>query len=83
MTGVQTCALPISSQNHGFVVDPASVDSAVAKVSHSNINDGSIEGLVYTRPNCFGMQYDPEGNKGPAETEYIFDRVVAIMGGDK
>ena len=73
----------ITSQNHGFVVDPASVDSAVAKVSHSNINDGSIEGLVYTRPGCFGMQYDPEGNKGPAETEYIFDRVVAIMGGDR
>lgn len=73
----------ITSQNHGFTVDPASVDSAVATVSHSNINDGSIEGLVYARPNCFGMQYDPEGNKGPAETEYIFDRVVAIMGGDK
>ena len=73
----------ITSQNHGYTVDPASVDPAVATVSHTNINDGSIEGLVYARPGCFGMQYDPEGNKGPAETEYIFDRVVAILGGDK
>ena len=73
----------ITSQNHGFAVDADSVDPAVAKVSHKNVNDGSVEGLVYARANCFGMQYSPEGNKGPAETEYVFDRVVAVMGGDK
>jgi len=47
------------------------------------VNDGSVEGLKYARPNCFTMQYDPEGNKGPAETRYVFDRIVSIVGGDK
>ena len=73
----------ITSQNHGYVVADGSLDSAVAVPSHINVNDGSIEGLKYTRPNCFSMQYDPEGNKGPAETEYVFDRIVSIVGGDR
>lgn len=73
----------ITSQNHGYVVVKDSVDPAVARPSHINVHDGSVEGLTYTRPNCFTMQYDPEGNKGPAETQYVFDRIVSIVGGDK
>lgn len=73
----------ITSQNHGYVVVEGSVDPSVAKPSHINVNDGSVEGLTYARPNCFAMQYDPEGNKGPAETRYVFDRIVSIVGGDK
>ena len=73
----------ITSQNHGYAVVDGSVDSAVAVPSHTNVNDGSIEGLKYTRANCFSIQYDPEGNKGPAETEYVFDRIVSIVGGDR
>ena len=73
----------ITSQNHGYVVVEGSVDPAIAQPSHTNVNDGSVEGLKYSRPNCFTMQYDPEGNKGPAETRYVFDRIVSIVGGDK
>lgn len=73
----------ITSQNHGYAVVEGSVDSAIAKPSHINVNDSSVEGLKYSRPNCFTMQYDPEGNKGPAETRYVFDRIVSIVGGDK
>lgn len=73
----------ITSQNHGYAVLGDSIDPAVAEVSHVNVHDGSVEGLRYKRANCFTMQYDPEGNKGPAETEYLFDRIVSIMGGDK
>ena len=73
----------ITSQNHGYVVLDDSVDPTVAEASHLNVNDKSVEGLRYKRPNCFTMQFNPEGNKGPMETEYVFDRVVAIMGGDK
>lgn len=73
----------ITSQNHGHVVLADSVDPAVAEISHVNVNDHSVEGLRYKRANCFTMQYSPEGNKGPAETEYVFDRVVTIMGGDR
>lgn len=73
----------ITSQNHGYVVVDGSVDASVAEVSHVNVNDGSVEGLCYKRANCFTMQFNPEGNKGPMETEYVFDRIAAIMGGDK
>jgi len=73
----------ITSQNHGYVVVADSVDPAVAEVSHVNVNDKSVEGLRYKRENCFTMQYNPEGNRGPVETRYLFDRMVAIMGGDK
>lgn len=73
----------ITSQNHGYVVLDDSVDPAVAEVSHVNVNDHSVEGLRYKRANCFTMQFNPEGNKGPVETEYVFDRIAAIMGGDK
>lgn len=73
----------ITSQNHGYAVKADSVDPAVAEVSHVNVNDGSVEGLKYKRPNCFAMQFNPEGNTGPVEVEYVFDRIVAIMGGAK
>ena len=73
----------ITSQNHGYIVVDGSVDTSVAEVSHVNVNDGSVEGLCYKRANCFTMQFNPEGNKGPMETEYVFDRIAAIMGGDK
>jgi len=73
----------ITAQNHGYAVEEGSVDAAVATVSHVNVNDGSVEGLKYARPNCFTMQYDPEGNTGPMEVKYVFDRVVEIMGGAK
>ena len=73
----------ITAQNHGYVVLADSVDPAVAEISHSNVNDLSVEGLRYKRSNCFTMQYNPEGNKGPVETEYVFDRIVEILGGDK
>jgi len=73
----------ITSQNHGFVVSADSVDPAVAQVSHTAVNDNSVEGLKYKRPNCFTMQYNPEGNTGPMEVKYVFDRIVEIMGGNK
>lgn len=73
----------ITAQNHGYAVAEGSVDAAVAAVSHVNVNDGSVEGLKYKRANCFTMQYDPEGNTGPMEVKYVFDRVVEWMGGAK
>ena len=73
----------ITSQNHGYAVVDGSVDPAVAEVSHVNVNDGSVEGLKYKRSNCFTMQFNPEGNTGPMEVKYIFDRIVEIMGGAK
>jgi carbamoyl-phosphate synthase small subunit len=73
----------ITSQNHGYMVLAESVDPAVAQVSHVNVNDGTCEGLLYKRPNCFTTQFHPEANAGPRDTEYLFDRFVQSMGGDK
>ena len=73
----------ITSQNHGYMVLADSVDPAVAQVSHINVNDGTCEGLRYKRPNCFTTQFHPEASPGPKDTEYLFDRFIASMGGDK
>ena len=73
----------ITSQNHGYVVTEGSVAANVAAPSHINVNDGSVEGLKYARANCFTMQFNPEGNTGPMEVKYVFDRIVEIMGGAK
>ena len=73
----------ITSQNHGYRVLSETVDPAVAEVSHVNVNDGTCEGLRYKRPNCFTTQFHPEANAGPRDTEYLFNRFVASMGGDR
>ncbi len=73
----------ITSQNHGYVVDGDSVDPSVAQVSHVNVNDGTVEGLKYRRPNCFTVQFHPEASPGPEDTEYLFDRFIASMGGGR
>lgn len=73
----------ITSQNHGYVVDADSVDPAVAEVSHVNVNDNTVEGLKYKRPRCFTVQFHPEASPGPEDTEYLFDRFIENMGGDR
>ena len=73
----------ITSQNHGYMVLADSVDPAVAEISHVNVNDNTVEGLRYKRPNCFTTQFHPEANAGPRDTEYLFDRFIASMGGDR
>lgn len=73
----------ITSQNHGYMVLADSVDPNVAEISHVNVNDNTVEGLRYKRPNCFTTQFHPEANAGPRDTEYLFDRFIATMGGDK
>ncbi len=78
---IQAGRVFITSQNHGYVVLSETVDPAVAAVSHVNVNDGTCEGLVYRRPACFSTQFHPEASPGPRDTEYLFDRFTASMGG--
>lgn len=69
----------ITSQNHGYVVKGETVDPAVAEISHVNVNDGTVEGLRYTKGNAFTVQFHPEASPGPMDTEYLFDRFTAMM----
>ena len=71
----------ITSQNHGYVVTAESVKPEVAKVSHINVNEGSVEGLRYTNGNVYTVQFHPEASPGPKDTEYLFDRFVRRMEG--
>ena len=53
-----------------------SVPPEMGAVSHLNANDGTCEGVAYTAWNCFTVQFHPEANGGPKDTEYLFDRFV-------
>lgn len=66
----------ITSQNHGYAVVGETLPAEIGKVSHVNANDGTCEGVEYTAWNCFTVQFHPEANGGPKDTEYLFDRFV-------
>lgn len=72
----------MTSQNHGYVVVGESLNPAVARVSHVNVNDKTVEGIAYVRANCFTVQFHPEASPGPMDTEYLFDKFVKMMGGE-
>jgi len=72
----------ITSQNHGFVVDPASVLQE-KEVTFDNLNDRTSEGFSYPDLRAFSVQYHPEAAPGPNDTMYLFDRFVGMMTGAK
>ncbi len=61
------------------MVDAQTVDPAVARVSHVNVNDGTVEGLSYLRPHCFTVQFHPEAAPGPLDSQSLFDRFMEMM----
>ncbi len=73
----------ISSQNHGYVVDSESLDPAVAKPWFINVNDKTIEGVEYIGKNVKTVQFHPEANAGPKDSELLFDEFMSMMGGTK
>ncbi len=76
---LETGKVYISSQNHGYVVDVASVDPDVAVPAFVNVNDGTNEGLRYKNRNIFTVQFHPEACAGPLDSEYLFDRFISMM----
>jgi carbamoyl-phosphate synthase small subunit len=73
-----TGKVEITSQNHGFCVDPASLPANV-EVTHINLNDGSLEGMRHREVPAFSVQYHPEYAPGPHDAEYLFDRFIQLM----
>jgi carbamoyl-phosphate synthase small subunit len=69
----------VTTQNHGFAVLSDSIAPSVGKVSHYNVNDHSCEGIIYTRPDTFTVQFHPEACAGPHDTQYLFDNFVSNM----
>jgi carbamoyl-phosphate synthase small subunit len=77
-----TGKVEITSQNHGFCVDPASLPEDV-EVTHINLNDDSLEGMRHKKYPAFSVQYHPEHAPGPHDAEYLFDRFIALMKTEK
>ena len=76
---METGRVYISSQNHGYAVNPDSLDPKVAVPAFTNVNDGTNEGLKYVGKNIFTVQYHPEACPGPQDSSYLFDRFLKMM----
>ncbi|OZC02034.1 glutamine-hydrolyzing carbamoyl-phosphate synthase small subunit [Rubricoccus marinus] len=75
----ETGKVEITTQNHGFAVDPESVTPEAAAVHHRNLNDGSVEGLRFARFPGFSVQYHPEACPGPHDSHYLFDEFLSLI----
>jgi carbamoyl-phosphate synthase small subunit len=75
---LRTGRVEITSQNHNFCVDPASLDGVV-EVTHTNLNDATNEGMRVVGHRAFSVQYHPEAGPGPHDSRYLFGEFRALM----
>lgn len=78
----QTGKVEITSQNHGFAVDPKSLPAEV-KLTHINLNDGTCEGMAHSNLPAFSVQYHPEAAPGPHDSRYLFNTFLKMMSAAK
>lgn len=70
----------ITTQNHGFGIDPEAVKSNDnIEITHINLNDESIEGIQMKNKPAFSVQYHPESTPGPHDSRYLFDQFIEMM----
>jgi len=75
---LDTGAVEITSQNHGFAVDPESLPDT-ARVTHLNLYDGTVEGLRHAHKPIYSVQYHPEASPGPHDADYLFTQFIQEM----
>ena len=77
---LETGKVEITSQNHGFAVNPTSLPADV-EVTHLNLYDGTVEGLRHKTHPVFCVQYHPEASPGPHDADYLFDDFLQLIEG--
>ncbi|MFN6135075.1 MAG: glutamine-hydrolyzing carbamoyl-phosphate synthase small subunit [Bacteroidota bacterium] len=75
---LRTGAIEITSQNHGFAVDPSTLPDR-AEMTHVNLNDDTCAGIALRDVPAFAVQYHPEASPGPHDSDYLFEQFVASM----
>lgn len=78
---LETGRVYVTSQNHGYAVDNASLPGSGAVMRFVNVNDGSCEGLDYPGKRAFSLQFHPEAHGGPLDCSGMFERFISMMGG--
>ncbi len=76
---LRTGKVEITSQNHGFSVDPESLPESLIEITHINLNDLTVEGFRHRQFPAFSVQYHPEAAPGPRESHYLFREFVDMM----
>ena len=71
--------IEITSQNHGFAIDPNSLSNEIVRVTHYNLNDNTVAGLEVNNKPIFSVQYHPEAGPGPHDSDYLFKKFVSLM----
>jgi carbamoyl-phosphate synthase small subunit len=74
-----TNKVEITSHNHGFAVDPESLNAGETEITHVNLNDQTLEGFRLRNHPVFSVQYHPEAAPGPHDSRYLFDDFVTLM----
>ena len=70
----------ITTQNHGYTVKAESIDTAKAAISFVNANDNDVEGIKYTAHPSFSVQFIPQEISAPADTAFVYDTFVSMLG---
>jgi len=76
---LKTGEVEITSQNHGFAVEPDSFEDDV-EITHLNLNDNTVEGIEHKKYPVFSVQYHPEASPGPHDSSYLFEKFIDLMG---
>ncbi len=76
---LKTGRTELTSQNHGYTVDPESLVKTRLEVTHVALNDGTVEGLKHLDLPAFTVQYHPEASPGPEDSNHLFDQFIELM----
>lgn len=79
VVNLETGKVEITSQNHGFAIDIDSLENTNLVMTHQALNDKSCEGIRRTDYPCAAVQYHPEANAGPQDSNYLFDEFMKLM----